>query len=82
LTGKLLALERVSMSTTENEWHLPLRCPQCEGDGGIPFRVVSKTSGEVLVSLRCAKCTHEWLVHRGTPMFVPKPDRRRDPSSG
>jgi predicted Zn finger-like uncharacterized protein len=64
-----------------NEWHLPMQCPECETDRGLPFRVQSKTSGEMLVSLRCAQCAHEWTVHRRTPLFAPKPDRRRDPSS-
>ena len=63
------------------EWRLPMHCPECRTERGLPFRVQSKSSGEVLVSLRCAHSTHEWIVRRTTPLFAPKPDRRRDPSS-
>jgi len=59
-----------------HEWQLPIRCPQCDANSGVPFRVQSKTCGEVIVSLRCSRCSHEWVIRRATPAFMPKPDRR------
>jgi hypothetical protein len=79
--GSVFAFEAIECAMAPNDWHLPMRCTECETDRGLPFRVQSKNSGEVLVSLRCSKCGHEWIVKRATPMFAPKPDRRQDPSS-
>jgi predicted Zn-ribbon and HTH transcriptional regulator len=62
-----------------HDWQLPVRCPRCESESGAPFKVQSKTSGEVTVALRCSRCDHEWSIRRATPLFVIKPDRR-DPS--
>jgi len=64
---------------SRHDWHLPIRCPGCDAAKGVPFSVQSQNSCEVVVSLRCSRCGHEWIVRRATPLFVPKPDRR-DPS--
>ncbi len=52
---------------TPNDWHLPLRCPHCEAEGGHPFSVQSKSAKEVIVRVRCGACRHEWVLERETP---------------
>jgi hypothetical protein len=65
------------MPLTQNDWRqFPTPCPQCAGVTGIPISVQSRTSAEVIVTMRCQHCKHEWCIHRMTPML--RPDRRRD----
>ena len=57
------------MNTTD--WRLPLRCPRCNAEGGHPFSVQSTTSNEVIVTVRCEICQHEWQLQRDTPTVAP-----------
>jgi hypothetical protein len=60
-------------------WRFPMRCPKCAAEDGRPCRVESKTAAEVMVSLRCGTCAHEWTEHRQTPLLIPKPPTRLPP---
>ena len=73
-----------SMPLTENDWRqFPMLCPQCAHASGVPVSVQSKSSDEVIVTIRCRECKHEWAIHRATPMLRPKSDRRiDDPQEG
>lgn len=57
------------------DWHSPLRCPRCEAEAGHPFNVQTKSPEEVLVTVRCAACAHEWKLERETPALAPTPER-------
>ncbi len=61
------------MNTTD--WHLPLRCPHCDAEGGHPFSVQSNSSNEVIVTVRCDQCKREWKLERETPMLAPRRDQ-------
>jgi transposase-like protein len=55
---------------TPADWHVPLRCPHCEAEGGHPFCVQSKSAREVIVRVRCSACAHEWVLERETPTLA------------
>ena len=61
--------------TTPTDWHSPLRCPRCESDAGLPFSVQSRSSSEVIVTVRCGACQHEWNLERETPTLASKRDQ-------
>jgi hypothetical protein len=61
--------------TSPTDWHFPLRCTRCGADAGHPFRVQSKSVTELVVSVRCGACHHEWVLDRETPTLAPKPIR-------
>ena len=65
--------------TTDSEWRSPMPCPECHVAGGRPRSVESKTSAEVVVSIRCAACGHEWRAERPTPYVIPGTARHTTP---
>jgi DNA-directed RNA polymerase subunit M/transcription elongation factor TFIIS len=67
------------MPLTQNDWRqFPTPCPSCAQVSGVPVSVQSKTSDEVIVTMRCRQCAHEWAIHRATPMLRQKPDQHLD----
>jgi hypothetical protein len=66
------------------DWRVAQQCPNCSAAAGRPFHVQSVTSDEILVSLRCGSCAHQWTIERVTPVLIvwPKPDRRKQPQQG
>ena len=62
--------------TAPIDWHSPLRCPSCEADAGHPFSVQSKSAQEIVVTVRCGGCSHEWKLERETPTLAPRFDPR------
>ena len=60
--------------TTWTDWHFPLRCTRCSAEAGHPFSVQSKCAKEVIVSVRCGACAHEWVLERATPTLAPEFD--------
>jgi len=76
--GNLLApIETMTNSQGESRPQ-QLPCAQCGNGYGIPVEVQSKTSQEVLVTMRCIQCGKEWLVHRSTPLPEPRAESRAD----
>jgi hypothetical protein len=67
------------MPLTENDWqNFPMKCPDCAHASGVPISVQSKTSAEVIVTMKCRECEHQWSIERPTPMLRSKSDRRVD----
>ena len=64
---------------TPIDWHSPLRCPHCDAEAGHPFSVQANTSHEVIVTVRCAACKHEWKLERKTPTLAPRRDQSQLP---
>jgi hypothetical protein len=61
------------------DWHSPLRCPRCEADAGHACSVQSHSANEVIVTVRCSACAHEWKLERETPTLAPLRDRWMTP---
>ena len=57
---------------TAIDWRSPLRCPRCEAAAGQPCSVLADSSSEVLVTVRCGTCGHEWKLERETPPLSPR----------
>ena len=60
---------------TAIDFHSPLRCPRCDAEAGHPFSVQSRSPTEVIVTLRCDACKHEWTLERETPTLAPIRER-------
>jgi DNA-directed RNA polymerase subunit M/transcription elongation factor TFIIS len=76
--GSLLALIQIMTNSQGESRQHELPCSQCGSGSGIPVKVQSKTSDEVLVTMRCVQCGNEWLVHRSTPLPEPLAELRAD----
>ena len=57
---------------TPADWHFPLRCTHCAAEAGHAFSVQTKSSTEVIVSVRCGACSHVWILKRETPALGPQ----------
>jgi transposase-like protein len=42
------------------------KCPSCQQGGGVPYRVVTQGPRQVVVSVRCSSCQHDWDVEQKT----------------
>jgi hypothetical protein len=63
------------------DWRFPAPCPSCHAEAGAPFRVQRHTFASIVISVRCADCSHEWVLEDESPalMIAWKPDRRSKP---
>lgn len=61
------------------DWQSPLRCPQCDAEAGHPFRVDSHSASELIVTVRCGACAHEWKLEREAPTLASKREQWATP---
>lgn len=71
------------MDTIATERKFSLKCRHC-GATGAPVRVEAQSETDLVLSIRCGACAHQWTAVGSLPAFMLwlKPDRRRNAGTG